>query len=563
LFALGLTLNVLLCVLGPIVLARLVRARYPLAWSTFGLGALAFIASQVVHLPLNAWLMPHLRGAHLWVVASVVGLSAGLCEESARYLVMRLRKGERSGPHALAFGVGHGGIESLLIGFLAATTLFNVLFIERIGVAQLGLDADTEASLTRQLAELRHMGALTPLWGALERMLVIPAHIALSCLVMRSVAQKKPLLLVLAVALHALLDGLCVAVGERFSPEMAEVFLAFTVPISLALILTSLRALPRLDKAVEASRPAVEGAPIELVHAHKTYGAVKAVDDISFTLAPGERAALLGPNGAGKTTTIRMITGAVAPSQGFVFLFGDTSQDATFLDKKKRVGIVPQQPGMYAEMTVRSYLDFVRDVYAAPNADLEVAQKLGLEGVLDRPTSALSGGMQRRLALAAALLPRPDLLVLDEPSAGLDPVAGRQMIACVKEASVGRTTLLCTHNLAEAEALCDSVIILRQGKVVLHTRLDELRKRTETRVALRTQGDASSLCEALAARGHTPSLIDGEVCIPLADAEHAVPTLLRELLQEGFEVFECRIVRPSLEELFFQVLGDASSTETP
>lgn len=562
-FAVGLTLNVLLCVLGPLALARMLRVRSPLGWSTFGFGALAFIASQVVHLPLNAFLMPHLRGAPLWLVASVVGLSAGVCEESARYVVMRLRKSERSGPHALAFGIGHGGIESIFIGLLAGATLFNVLFIERIGVTQLGLDADTEQSLTRQLAELRHMGALTPLWGALERMLVIPAHIALSCVVMRSVAHKKPLLLLLAITLHALLDGVCVAVGERFSPEMAEVFLAFTLPVSAFLIATSLRALPRLEQPITESRPSVEGAPIELVHAHKHYGAVKAVDDISFTLAPGERAALLGPNGAGKTTSIRMITGAVAPSRGFVFLFGDTSQDETFLEKKRRVGIVPQQPGMYAEMTVRGYLDFVREVYGAANPDEEVVTKLGLNDVLDRPTTALSGGMQRRLALAAALLPRPDLLVLDEPSAGLDPVAARQMIACVKEASVGRATLLCTHNLAEAEALCDSVIILRQGKVVLHMRLDELRKRTQTRVALRTQGNASPLCEALEARGHTPTLVEGEVCIPLADAEHAVPGLLRELLQEGFDVFECRIVRPSLEELFFQVLGDASTPETP
>jgi ABC-2 type transport system ATP-binding protein len=560
-FELAQAINVLICALAPFVLVRAIRGRYPVSWATVLAGAATFVGSQLVHIPLNSALLPLLpRHGHpyrLAIVVTFLGLSAGVCEETARYVVMRgIRKSERSGPHALALGAGHGGIESLWIAGMAALALFNLIYIDRVGIEHLGVDAAQQHAISAQLAGLDRLGSASPLLGALERLLVIPFHVAMSCLVMRAVVERRPMFLAVPIALHAILDGCLVAVGATLSPILAEVWLAFTLPVSLAIIFTSLRRLPRNDRPPTETRPAASGKPIELVRAEKSYGAVRALDGVTFTLEPGERACLLGPNGAGKTTSIRLITGAITPSRGFVFLFGETSADEGFLEKKKRVGIVPQQPGMYAEMTVRGYLDFVRALYGAEKPDDLIAGKLGLTDVLDRATTALSGGMQRRLALAAALLPRPDLLVLDEPSAGLDPVASRQMIECVKEASAGRTTLLCTHNLAEAEELCDSVVILRKGKVVLHTRIDELRKTTQARIALRAAGDRAALIDALTRRGHTAEIEDGEVRLAIADAERAAPGLLRELLADGVDVYECRIVRPSLEELFFQVVGD-------
>jgi ABC-2 type transport system ATP-binding protein len=215
---------------------------------------------------------------------------------------------------------------------------------------------------------------------------------------------------------------------------------------------------------------------------------------------------------------------------------------------------------MYEHMTVRDYLALVRALYDRGDGPVVAARRLGLEDVLDRATTALSGGMQRRLALAAALAPHPDILVLDEPSAGLDPVAARRMIEAVKEASAKRTTLLCTHNLAEAEELCESVIILRGGEVVVHASIEELRSKVSGRVALRAHGDRDALIAVLTRLGHTHELEDGDVRVVIAEPEKAAPGLLRALLAEGIDVYECHVVKPSLEDLFFRVVETGGIT---
>ena len=552
---------------APILLARTITRRYPVSWRTVFAGAVAFVLSQVAHIPFNGAIQPLLPGSdspyHLAALSVFLGLSAGCFEELARYTAMRwvLTK-DRTGPHALAFGAGHGGIESAILGVLVGLNLVNVLVIERVGADHLGLDAAASALAGQQIDLFREAGALPHMLGALERLSTIPFHVAASTLVMRSVVSRRVSWLLVAIAFHAISDGLLIPISTHFGTVVTEAYILATLPASLFTIAVTLRALPRMPRPPIEPRPAASGDPIEVVRAENQYGDVQALGGVSFTLRPGERACLLGPNGAGKTTTIRLITGAIAPTRGFVFVLGQSSEDDGFLEKKRRVGIVPQQPGMYEHLTVRAYLALVRELYDAPSPDDLVAERLGLHEVLDRQTSALSGGMQRRLALAAALLPRPDVLVLDEPSAGLDPVASRQMIACVKEASAGRTTLLCTHNLDEAEDLCDSVIILRAGKVVVHASLEELRSKVLARVALRAHGNPAALADALTARGYTPETAEGEVSVAVTNADRAAPDLLRALLAEGVDVYECRIVRPSLEEIFFAVVENAAATDS-
>jgi ABC-2 type transport system ATP-binding protein len=570
---LAMFVEVLVMVGAPLALARALHRRYPLRWRSMLVGCAGFVLSQVGHIPFNGLVQPLLpdprTGTGLAVLSVFLGLSAGLFEELARYVAMRwAMRGERTGPHALAYGIGHGGIESAIFGGLLALTLLNLVVMQRTGLTNLGLDDAQLAEARTQIDAIHAGGVVAPLLGAMERLCTIPFHIAASTLVMRAVVEGRVRWLVIAIAFHATTDGLLLPIANAFGPLTTELFVLATLPVSLLTIAMSLRALPKLPRPPREPRPAASGAPIEVVRAEKQYGdtpseVVHALRGVSFTLKEGERACLLGPNGAGKTTTIRMINGAIAPTRGFVFVFGDTADDETFLEKKRRAGIVPQQPGMYEHLTVRDYLALVREIYAPADPDLGVAERLGLGEMLDRATTALSGGMQRRLALAAALLPRPDLLVLDEPSAGLDPVASRQMIECVKEATVGKTTLLCTHNLAEAEELCDSVVILRAGKVVVHATIEELRSRVAARVALRAHGDRSGLEEALAKLGHATERVEGahdEVRAVLPDAENAVPGLLRALLAEGVDVIECRIVRPTLEDLFFQVVEDEGGT---
>jgi ABC-2 type transport system ATP-binding protein len=296
-------------------------------------------------------------------------------------------------------------------------------------------------------------------------------------------------------------------------------------------------------------------APLEVSEVTKVYpGGVQALDHVSFKIALGERACLLGPNGAGKTTLIRLLTGALRPSSGRVRLFGLGVEEPDFLQAKRRVGIVPQSPGMYRDFTVNDYLQLVRNLYGNGNIP-EVVEAFGLGPFRTRPMAELSGGMQRRLSLAAALVSSPEVLLLDEPTVGLDPVATREVHTFLRKVMPGRTVLLCTHNLAEAEALCESAIILRQGRVLLHERIATLRQRIQPVLVLRAAGGPERLVEALTARGLIPSREEDAVRVHVKDAVAEAPALLRQLLTAGLDVYECRIVTPSLEELFLDVVG--------
>ena len=181
---------------------------------------------------------------------------------------------------------------------------------------------------------------------------------------------------------------------------------------------------------------------------------------------------MLGPNGAGKSTCIRLVQGALQPNSGRVTLLGANVGDAAYQSARRRTGIVPQAPGMYTDLTCAEYLDLAHRLYG--RGDLQrVVDVFGLGDELPKRLHQLSGGFQRRLVLAAALLGEPDVLLLDEPTVGLDPVAQHDVLAFLREAMQrdDRTTLLCTHNLAEAEALCQEVIILRHGKVRIQASL--------------------------------------------------------------------------------------------
>jgi ABC-2 type transport system ATP-binding protein len=283
---------------------------------------------------------------------------------------------------------------------------------------------------------------------------------------------------------------------------------------------------------------------------------VRALDRVSFTLEPGQRTCLLGPNGAGKTTLIRLLTGALSPSSGQLRLFGVSPSEPHFLDAKRRVGIVPQSPGMYRDLTVREFLDVVRDLYGRGDQQ-EVLEAFGLSAYADRRMHLLSGGYQRRLSMAAAVLPKPELLLLDEPTVGLDPVASREIREYLLSVMKGRTTLLCTHNLLEAEELCDTAIIIRGGKVLLHERIDRLRERVASQLSLGAAEGPARLSEALTRLGHAPVVAGELVRVSLADPKRQAPELVRQLVAEGLGLYECHVVSPSLEDLFLDVVGKA------
>lgn len=312
---------------------------------------------------------------------------------------------------------------------------------------------------------------------------------------------------------------------------------------------------------VEA-RPASGVAPLEVRGVTKVYpGGVRALHGVSFRIAPGERVCLLGPNGAGKTTLIRLLTGALRPTEGSVYLFGAGEQAEGFLEARRRMGVVPQAPGMYRDLTVAEYLELAQRLHGRGDVRA-VVEAFGLGPYLGRRMADLSGGWQRRMSIAAAVLSAPEVLLLDEPTVGLDPLAVREVHAHLRTVMRGRTVLLCTHNLAEAEALCDSALILRGGHVLLHERIETLRQRVRPAVRLQAAEGPERLLATLSAVLGREGVRDGDaVRVPVTRPEEDVPALLRALLGQGLAIYGAELLTPRLEDLFVDIVGgdDASA----
>ncbi|MHA0041924.1 ABC transporter ATP-binding protein [Deinococcus sp. PEB2-63] len=215
----------------------------------------------------------------------------------------------------------------------------------------------------------------------------------------------------------------------------------------------------------------------------KRYGRHEAVSNLSFTVQPGAVFGLLGSNGAGKTTTIRALVGLTRPTSGTVRVAGfDVWRDP--VKAKAAFGYIPDRPYLYGKLTARELLRFVGQLYQVPNADSEIDRWLEFFRLTDFGNELIetySHGMRQKVAIIAALLPDPPVLIVDEPMVGLDPHAARQVRDLFRShADRGRTVLLTTHSLPVAEAVCDRLVVLDRGKVLGEGSMDDLRARTGT-----------------------------------------------------------------------------------
>ncbi len=212
----------------------------------------------------------------------------------------------------------------------------------------------------------------------------------------------------------------------------------------------------------------------------KEYGEYQAVKDITFAVAKGEILGFLGPNGAGKTTTMRMITGALPPTSGTVLLSGfDVIEQP--LEVKKRIGYLPETPPLYMDLTVESYLKFVAKIKGVDKSLQKEnfqwsLEKCGLTDVKKRLIGNLSKGYKQRVGLAQAIINKPDVLVLDEPTVGLDPRQIREIRSMIQELSKEHTIILSTHILPEVSMICDRATIIHGGKIVKEGTISELTK---------------------------------------------------------------------------------------
>lgn len=213
----------------------------------------------------------------------------------------------------------------------------------------------------------------------------------------------------------------------------------------------------------------------------KSYGSRKAISDVSFTVNKGEIVGFLGPNGAGKTTTMKILTAYMAPNHGEVFLDGINVFKQPFIAKKK-LGYLPEVPPVYTDMSVEDYLKYVAqlklcDTKKIPTLVDQAIEKVSLQSVRKRLIQNLSKGFKQRTGLAQALVSNPEILILDEPTVGLDPKQVIEIRSILKQLKGQHTIILSTHILSEAQHSCDRVIIINEGKIITEDSLDDLSKK--------------------------------------------------------------------------------------
>jgi ABC-2 type transport system ATP-binding protein len=300
----------------------------------------------------------------------------------------------------------------------------------------------------------------------------------------------------------------------------------------------------------------------------KDYGARRALHSITFDANQGEIVGFLGPNGAGKTTTMRILTGYMPPTDGSAVVAGyDIIEES--LEVRKRVGYLPETVPLYTDMTALEYLKFMADLRHIPNSETRAYETLEQVNLADRANSYIgnfSKGMRQRVGLAQALIHRPEVLILDEPTIGLDPAQVVEIRNVIKEIGKDRTVLLSTHILTEAQNLCDRVLIINQGKIVAEDTPENLQSRLvgSQRVILRVRGDADGLDATVkkvkGTRGIETKDAD-TIEFEFSSGQDVRPEVAKAVIQAGYELIEMRPVGMSLEEIFLELTQDNSTSK--
>jgi ABC-2 type transport system ATP-binding protein len=312
---------------------------------------------------------------------------------------------------------------------------------------------------------------------------------------------------------------------------------------------------------------------IEVQHLTKRYGRVTAVQDVSFRVERGEILGFLGPNGAGKTTTMRILTGFMPATEGKAIVAGfDVFEQP--IEAKRRTGYLPETPPLYPDMTVVEYLDFVGKLKGVLPADRRqrvsaVMQRTAIADMADRLCGKLSKGYRQRVGLAQAIIHNPDVLILDEPTAGLDPKQIIETRELIKELAGDHTIILSTHILPEVSQTCDRVVIINKGRVVAVDTPDNLTARLRGSETLYLQIDAGA-ADAAAPLGRLPGVTrvvesdrrDGVVGYEVeSERGHDVRReLARAVVTSGWGLLELRPMRMSLEDIFLSLTTDEAPT---
>jgi ABC-2 type transport system ATP-binding protein len=306
---------------------------------------------------------------------------------------------------------------------------------------------------------------------------------------------------------------------------------------------------------------------IEVQHLTKRYGPFTAVDDVSFSVQKGEILGFLGPNGAGKTTTMRVLTGYMPATDGKAVVAGhDVFTEP--LEAKRRIGYLPETPPLYPDMTVREYLTFVSRIKMGKTSKADrtmrvdhVMKRTHIDDMANRHCSKLSKGYRQRVGLAQALIHDPEVLILDEPTAGLDPKQIIETRDLIKSLAGDHTIVLSTHILPEVAQTCQRVVIINKGKVVAEDTPDNLTHELKGSATLYVQVEAKG--DAAAAISTVPGVTKVTVAdrheqytgyeIESAPNQDVRRDVARAIVDSGWGLLELRPTRMSLEEIFLQL----------
>ena len=300
----------------------------------------------------------------------------------------------------------------------------------------------------------------------------------------------------------------------------------------------------------------------------KRYGSRLAIDHLTFHADKGEIVGFLGPNGAGKTTTMRILTGYMPASEGKAVVAGYDVFTAS-LEARKRIGYLPETVPLYMEMSVWQYLDFMGELRQLPNRDDRIEEAMESVHMTDRADSLISNlskGMRQRVGLAQALLHKPEVLILDEPTIGLDPAQVKDVRELIREIGSERTVMLSTHILSEAQAICNRVLIINKGKILAEDTPDRLRARLSggDRVGVKVMGDGAGLTEALnKVPGVTAvhAIKDGEYEIDAAPGGNIRPEIAKAVVSGGWGLMELKAMGMSLEDIYLQLVREEAEEE--
>jgi ABC-2 type transport system ATP-binding protein len=306
----------------------------------------------------------------------------------------------------------------------------------------------------------------------------------------------------------------------------------------------------------------------EVSKVSRSYGDLQAVREVSFTIRKGEVLGFLGPNGAGKTTTMQMLTGNLAPTAGTVTIAGHDLLDEPRA-AKAQIGYLPEQPPVYRELTVDEYLDYCAALNRVPRASRKAArdaakERCGLTEVGRRLIGNLSKGFQQRVGLAQAIIHLPPLVILDEPTVGLDPIQIREIRALIRELGKDHGVILSTHILPEVQATCDRVQIIHRGELVLNESIDKLErhmKGASLTVAFRAPPPPAEL-QAIAGVTGVQDEKEGRLLVLHEAERNPTDEIVRLAAERGWGLYEIRPGRLSLEQLFVEMTANAQA-ETP